>query len=384
MSKQEQPQYDLNEKFYIFDNFITSNKHILERGDEEWDSSKIFFQLSVEHADNSPLTHEAESFEEDGKVDWDYIRDINRSKEMYINPLVATLEGSEDGITDFFTLNNDYLLSCDKNGIIIVWHTNNFDIVNRLDMHNNNQINGIKLGDDFFISFDYGGVANIWSIDDFSHITKIEHDDSINDIVILSNGNIVTVSNDQSIKIWNNETFDETFSYSKYDSVVIGCIERENNIITYTDSAQIVIFDKISYAVIEEYKYDNSLLNNEKSLSNIILTANGNYLLDIDYSKIKFLKQSDFQEIDSFDSIYSIKTLKNKKIALSSYKEVLIYNKKFTKIKFKIESNISSPKIFELSNNKIILYSNNSNIFEFYDTQEQSYEYIWNFSRKSQ
>ena len=161
MSKQEQPQYDLNENFYIFYNFIISNKHILERGDEEWDSSKIFFQLSIEHADNSPLTHEAESFEEDGKVDWDYIRDINRSKEMYINPLVATLEGSEDGITDFLTLNNDYLLSCDKNGIIIVWHTNNFDIVNRLkfiipvlakDILGPNSVYGIILYECFPIS----------------------------------------------------------------------------------------------------------------------------------------------------------------------------------------------------------------------------------------
>lgn len=30
MSKNQQPQMDLNEKFYIFDNFITSNKHSYE------------------------------------------------------------------------------------------------------------------------------------------------------------------------------------------------------------------------------------------------------------------------------------------------------------------------------------------------------------------
>ena len=58
------PQTNLNEKFYIIDNFLTSNKHILELGNNDWDSSKIFFQLSIEHAKNSPLTQEARKYKE--------------------------------------------------------------------------------------------------------------------------------------------------------------------------------------------------------------------------------------------------------------------------------------------------------------------------------
>ena len=50
------PKMSLNEKFYIFDNFLKSNKHIFEKGDEQWQTHKIFFQLSIEHADNSPLS----------------------------------------------------------------------------------------------------------------------------------------------------------------------------------------------------------------------------------------------------------------------------------------------------------------------------------------
>ena len=89
MSKQEQPQYDLNEKFYIFDNFITSNKQILERGDDDWDSSKIFFQLSIEHADDSPLTHEAEKYK---NVDWSYLVDDNRVEKFVASPRTHLFE----------------------------------------------------------------------------------------------------------------------------------------------------------------------------------------------------------------------------------------------------------------------------------------------------
>ena len=81
------------ERHHIFDAFLTSNQRILERGDREWDSSKIFFQLSIEHADQSPLTQSAEQYERAGKVDFDYVRDVNRDEEFYISLPCDVLEG---------------------------------------------------------------------------------------------------------------------------------------------------------------------------------------------------------------------------------------------------------------------------------------------------
>lgn len=89
MSKQL--EINLNEKFNIFDNFLTSNKYILEKGDDEWDSSKIFFQLSIEHADNSPLTIEAEEYENNKKIDWDYLKKVNRKENIKLNPIVKEI-----------------------------------------------------------------------------------------------------------------------------------------------------------------------------------------------------------------------------------------------------------------------------------------------------
>ena len=90
MSMQETSHYDLKEKFVIFDSFLTSNQNILAHGDNEWDSSKIFFQLSIEHADNSPLTYGAEKFEAEGRVDWKNI--TNRVRDGKHKGLVKRLQ----------------------------------------------------------------------------------------------------------------------------------------------------------------------------------------------------------------------------------------------------------------------------------------------------
>ena len=85
---------ELNERFYIFDNFISANKSILERGDKEWNSAKIFFQLSIEHADNSPLTQAAEQFEREGKVGFDYIYNTYRDDSVYLDPAIKVIDAS--------------------------------------------------------------------------------------------------------------------------------------------------------------------------------------------------------------------------------------------------------------------------------------------------
>ena len=86
MSKQL--QFDLNERFYIFDNFILENaSYFLELEDMKEKVEAVFFQLSIEHGNNSPLSLEADKYEEDGHVDWDYLKDMNRREKFKINPL---------------------------------------------------------------------------------------------------------------------------------------------------------------------------------------------------------------------------------------------------------------------------------------------------------
>lgn len=133
MSKQEQPQYDLNEKFYIFDNFITSNKQILERGDDDWDSSKIFFQLSIEHADNSPLTHEAEKYK---NVDWSYLVDDNRVEKFVVSPRTHLFEVGNRNyfIYKYINVDDRYLIvvlydTINKKSIFKVLYLDKFEYI---------------------------------------------------------------------------------------------------------------------------------------------------------------------------------------------------------------------------------------------------------------
>ncbi len=191
MSKQEQPQYDLNEKFYIFDNFITSNKHILERGDEEWDSSKIFFQLSIEHADNSPLTYGAEKYEKDGNLDWDYIKDVNRDEKIYIAPIENMITPFDFYPDDLFYTDegNIFALEPGSQGAVM-YDTKDFEIIANIE--NINLYYNILQNDDTII------IANTKFITTYDSRTL----NKVKNISIKVKG---IVKHDKNILVWNNK-----------------------------------------------------------------------------------------------------------------------------------------------------------------------------------
>ena len=65
-----------------FRNFIKSNKHLFEKGNKEFSSDKIMFQLAYEHAENSSVSKKAEDYFDQGRVDWPCIKQINRRKSV--------------------------------------------------------------------------------------------------------------------------------------------------------------------------------------------------------------------------------------------------------------------------------------------------------------
>ena len=71
-------------KLDIFHNFFRSNLYLLEKGDNNWPAERILYQLSYEHAENSPITQQAEKYFKDGRIDWRHFKQINRNKNVKI------------------------------------------------------------------------------------------------------------------------------------------------------------------------------------------------------------------------------------------------------------------------------------------------------------
>ena len=104
----------MSESLGIFYNFFKSNKHLLKKGDRNWQTERIFFQLAFEHAKDSPLTKQAEEFQNKNRVKWNYLEHINR-KEYYKKPVnYKTISVDGDSIDGIYLLDNKRVLSWSK------------------------------------------------------------------------------------------------------------------------------------------------------------------------------------------------------------------------------------------------------------------------------
>ena len=279
-------QIDLQERFYIFDSFLKSNEHILQRGDDEWDSSKIFFQLSIEHADKSPLSIDAEKYEDDGKVDFDYVRDVNRDEEIYISPLVAILEGNEFETQGILELFNKDILSYGANETK-VWHTNSFEC-------------------------------------------KAVIEKKIRSAIQLHNGDIVSFSLDANLSIWDTNNYTCKLVLTEHLEDILGVIELQNkDMLSYSIDGTIVIWD-----ISDNYKQklviqgeDNYLYEEYERYYKIIQLKNGDILVyrnnDLDNDGVvKVLNSTNYQEKDILDwhetFVYSFLKLDNDNLLVIS------------------------------------------------------------------
>ena len=51
-----------NKNLDIFHNSFRSNHHFLEKGENNWPTERILYQLSYEHAEDSPITKQTEKY----------------------------------------------------------------------------------------------------------------------------------------------------------------------------------------------------------------------------------------------------------------------------------------------------------------------------------
>ncbi|MEA2018181.1 MAG: WD40 repeat domain-containing protein [Campylobacterota bacterium] len=380
MSKniESKEEIDLNEKFYIFDSFLTSNKNIIERGDDQWDSSKIFFQLSIEHADNSPLTHEAERFEDDGKVDFDYVRDVNRDEEIYISPLVAILEGHQGSILGMKILEDGNLFTYSNDGTAKIWDKHNYRCLATLKGHKrfvdglellenknfltysentikiwNNEtyecISTLKHGEECIlninidmlnykniVSFSEDNSVKIWDMN-YKELAIIKgHDDRVSGIVILNNNNILSYSRDSNLMIWDKDTFECVKVLSGHSDWILSVnILNNNNILSTSKDGSLIIWDKDTYKCLVTIKEYSPLITRNSfsmqvKISSVRILKNNNIIYAHD-EDVKIMDKNNYKRIITLkghtDHILDIKILeKNKIISYSFDNTIRIWN----------------------------------------------------------
>ncbi|HAS50345.1 MAG TPA: hypothetical protein DCS21_00740, partial [Gammaproteobacteria bacterium] len=115
----------LDDEARIWQAFFRENEHILRRGDKDWPAYKILLQLAIEHADDSPITQQAEAWlEQPGNCDWVWLRNPCRPEHVLFNPVVQVFEGHADTVNGALELSDGRILSWSEDCTLRIWDRN--------------------------------------------------------------------------------------------------------------------------------------------------------------------------------------------------------------------------------------------------------------------
>ena len=125
------------------------------------------------------------------------------------NMCEATLTGHKKWVRCLFQLNNGYLLSGSEDKSIKVWDENN-NLINTLEGQKHSISAICQINDDLFASASFDKTIKIWHIKNWQSIQILighasGHGSNAISVLYHSSGFLISVSNDQYIKIWKNE-----------------------------------------------------------------------------------------------------------------------------------------------------------------------------------
>lgn len=108
--------------FAPWEAFIQKYAHILRRGTPQWPAHKILLQLAVEHADESPITQQAEAWLAAGNGQWPWLRRLRRPEKRSRENTVAILDLHPSSVAGVL-LHPDGLIVTWSDNRIFLWDT---------------------------------------------------------------------------------------------------------------------------------------------------------------------------------------------------------------------------------------------------------------------
>ena len=154
------------------------------------------------------------------------------------------------------------------------------------------------------------------------------HNDTINDLISFPSGNIISVSFDKSIKIYDNKfNIIQNISNAHDDYIIDVSIKDENNFITCSSDKNIKIWIKMRNNLKNEYFFDlNQTIKNAHDdwINKLKYCSNGNIISCSRDNKIKIWEENNNNNYQCIkilthnDCVTSILLLEDKNILISS------------------------------------------------------------------
>ncbi len=197
---------EIRQQLQIEESFFRERSHFLRRGDDEWPAYKILFQISIEHADDSPLTNGAECYLNEGKVDWIYLRRMQRLKEAGtgISFCHSVFEGHTHAVMGALVFPDGKILSWAGYGenTIRIWDSDGRPL-SVLEGHTDVVRGAQVLPDGRLLSRSQDGNLRIWDSDGRPLAVLEGHTDLVWGAKVLADGRILSWSKDNTLRIWD-------------------------------------------------------------------------------------------------------------------------------------------------------------------------------------
>ncbi len=234
---------ETKEKLNLWEAFFRERMHILRRRNDEWPAYKILLQLAVEHADDSPITQGSEQYLKDGKVDWAWIRRMQRVKETGIDPCSAVLEGHTDFIRGALELKDGRILSWSSDNTLRLWDRGGA-LLKVLERHKDRVEGALELRDGRILSRSWDNTLRIWDKEGRSLKVFDGHTKGV-DALELRDGRILSWSwGDKTLRIWDIKGSQETVLKGHTGSVH-GALElKDGRILSWSEDNTRRIWNK--------------------------------------------------------------------------------------------------------------------------------------------
>ena len=184
--------------------FFREKAHILRRGNEEWPAHKILLQLAVEHADDSPVTIEAEKWLATGKCDWFWVRSFAHLPHVQKNPCLAVFEGHIGRINGALELCDGRVLSWSGDKTLRFWDSQNGACLEVLEGHKDAVLCVKELKSGRLLSWAGDKTLRLWDGRSGACLAILEgHMDAVLDTIELKSGKLLSRSSDRTLRLWD-------------------------------------------------------------------------------------------------------------------------------------------------------------------------------------
>ncbi len=230
-------------EFRIWSSFFREKMHLINKIDEElWRPYKTLFQVAYEDGDDSPLTIQAEKLIKENKIEFEWLKLVNREKSFTRTGLLKVLEGHSDCIRGVKILEDGRILSYSDDKTLRLWDEDG-KFLELLEGHSDS-ISGVKILDDGrILSYSYDSTLRLWDKNGKFLEELKGHSGSISGVKILKDGRILSYSGDNTLRLWdNNGKFLELLE-GHSDSINGVEILDDGRILSYSDDKTLRLWD---------------------------------------------------------------------------------------------------------------------------------------------